>query len=223
MQKLFLLIPGIQPELYHWPVETGASVGYHSIGISWFDKPAAGGVCYESKWATQTGQTDGHNASAAMATCAHHVMLMRLLGKDDPRVPPNAANFSVDSLNSITGRTEALLQHLVRGGQPQWGQYLNASGKLRWEKVAVAGHSRASGIVAALSKVPSIADVAQRMIMVGGPGLSLSLFLSLFLSLLCVSLYLSLPRCVAPARSMPLRASANAMPIHCRLLHTGET
>jgi len=86
------------------------------------------------------------------------------------QVPQNSANFTVDSLNSITGRTEALLQHLATSGQTEWAQYLDASGKLRWEKVAVAGHSRASGIVAALAKVPSIADVAQRMIMVGGPG-----------------------------------------------------
>ena len=86
LNQLFLMIPGIQPEVYHWPVETGASAGYHSVGISWFDKPASGGVCYESAWAKRTGQTMMLNASAAMATCAYHVMLMRLLGKDDPRV-----------------------------------------------------------------------------------------------------------------------------------------
>ena len=170
LHKLFIMIPGIQPEVYHWPVELGASVGYHSLGISWFDKPAAGGVCFESAWATRTGQTDAQNATQVMATCAYQVMLMRLLGSDDPRVPPNPANFSVDSLNSIVGRAEALLKYLVGRGQPEWAEYLDSSGKLRWEKVAVAGHSRASGIVAALSKVPSIADNVQRMIMVGGPG-----------------------------------------------------
>ena len=37
--------------------------------------------------AKATKQTDGHNASAAMATCAYQVMLMRLLGAQDPRVP----------------------------------------------------------------------------------------------------------------------------------------
>eukprot|EP01049_Picozoa_sp_SAG25_P010538 SAG25_NODE_1162_length_3720_cov_739.361502_1_plen_220_part_00 len=94
-QQLFIMIPGIQPEICeglhavyallssphsassdtarhhlfadHWPVETGASAGYHSIGVSWFDKPAAGGVCYESAWARRTNQTDGRNATQVRA------------------------------------------------------------------------------------------------------------------------------------------------------------
>lgn len=169
--KLFILIPGIQPELYKWPVVTAAEVGYDSIGISWFNKPASGGVCFESAWAKQTGQTDAHNATQEMATCAFQVMLMRLLGAADPRVPkPNKANFTIDSTNSIVGRAEALLATLVEHGEPQWAQYLTRAGKLDWSKVAVAGHSRASGIMAAVSKVPSIANVIDRGIVVGGPG-----------------------------------------------------
>ena len=81
----------------------------------------------------------------------------------------NPANFSIDSTNSIVGRTVALLQHLEKEDK-SWAQYLTADKKLDWSKVAVAGHSRASGIVAALSKVPSIANVVTRMAMVGGPG-----------------------------------------------------
>ena len=81
----------------------------------------------------------------------------------------NPANFSIDSTNSIVGRTVALLQHLEKEDK-SWAQYLTADKKLDWSKVAVAGHSRASGIVAALSKVPSIANVVTRMVMVGGPG-----------------------------------------------------
>lgn len=169
--KLFVLIPGIQPEVYRWPVATAAQVGYDSIGISWFNKPASGGVCFESAWAKQTGQTNAHNATQEMATCAFQVMLMRLLGADDPRVPkPNKANFSIDSTNSIVGRVEALLATLVKHGEPHWAQYLTGAGKLDWSKVALAGHSRASGILAAISKVPSIANVIDRGIAVGGPG-----------------------------------------------------
>jgi hypothetical protein len=169
--KLFVLIPGIQPELYRWPVATAAEVGYDSIGISWFNKPASGGVCFESAWAKQTGQTNAHNATQEMATCAFQVMLMRLLGADDPRVPkPNKANFTIDSTNSIVGGVEALLATLVKDGEPQWAQYLTGAGKLNWPKVALAGHSRASGIMAAISKVPSIANVIDRGIAVGGPG-----------------------------------------------------
>ena len=149
----------------------GAGLGYFSLRVSWFDKPASGGVCYESTWAKRTNQTDGRNASEAMASCAHDVMLMRLLGAGDARVPStNAANFTIDSTNSIVGRVVALVQYLVKHGEPEWGQFLDSKNQLRWERVAVAGHSRASGIVSALSKVPSIANDVQRMIMVGGPG-----------------------------------------------------
>jgi hypothetical protein len=108
-----------------------------------------------------------------MARCAYHVMLMRLLGAQDSRVPgTNLANFSVDSVNSIVGRVEALLKYLANHDKSgaAWAQYLGPDGHLRWDKVAVAGHSRASGIVAAMTKVPSIANAAQRMIMIGGPG-----------------------------------------------------
>ena len=92
---LFLLIPGVQPDDYHWPVETGAGLGFHALGISWFDKPASGGVFFESEWAKATGQTDGHNASEAMASCARDVMLMQMLGSGDARVPKVAPDDTV--------------------------------------------------------------------------------------------------------------------------------
>jgi hypothetical protein len=73
---------------------------------------------------------------------------------------------SVDVLNSINIRATKLVLYLKSNfPNENWGQYLNSSNTLQWDKIIVSGHSQGSGHACYLAKKNSV----ERVVMLSGP------------------------------------------------------
>lgn len=136
--RLLIFLPGTdaQPRAYQRILTAAASLGYHVIGLAYPNSESVANLC------------DGDPA------CYEPVRREIFEGGDF------APQVSVDSANAILNRTVKLLQYLDASfGDEHWGQFLNGGG-LRFDRIAVAGHSQGGGEAAYIAKVREVARVA---------------------------------------------------------------
>lgn len=144
--RLFVMLPGTGaiPRNYRTIVRTGASRGWHGIGLTYPNAEAVGDLCGGTTDPDCTGNTrreiiTGESLSALVA---------------------------VNAANSITGRLTALLTYLDRTFPTEgWGQFLR-NGAVDWSLVTVAGHSQGAGHAAYMAKLFSL----DRAVMFSGAG-----------------------------------------------------
>ncbi len=136
--RLLLFLPGTdaQPRAYQRILTNAAALGYHAIGLAYPNSESVATLC------------DGDPA------CYEPVRREIFEGGDF------APQVSVDTANSIVNRAVKLLQYLDANFRNEnWGQFLNGGG-LRFDLVAVAGHSQGGGEAAFIAKVREVARVA---------------------------------------------------------------
>lgn len=144
--RLFVMLPGTGgiPRFYREIVRTGASRGYHAIGLTYLNDTAVGDLC----------------APSSDPDCAGKARREILTGADLSPV------VSVNRDGSIVGRLEDLIRYLDRTFPTEgWGQLL-VSGQLNWSRITVAGHSQGAGHAAYLGKLQAL----DRLVMFAGPG-----------------------------------------------------
>ncbi len=144
--KLFVMLPGTGgiPRFYREIVRTGASQGYHALGLTYPNDTAVGDLCLGS----------------ADPDCAGKARREIITGED---LSPVVA---ITPANSITGRLTALVAHLAATWPSEgWGQFISA-GQLNWQHITVAGHSQGAGHAAFLGKL----QLLDRIVMFSGPG-----------------------------------------------------
>jgi hypothetical protein len=143
--RLFVMLPGTGgiPRFYREVVRTGASRGYHAVGLTYPNDTAVGDLC----------------APNPDPDCAGKARREILTGTDLSPV------VSVNRDGSIIGRLEDLIRYLDRTFPSEgWGRLL-ASGQLDWSRITVAGHSQGAGHAAYLGKLFSL----DRLVMFSGP------------------------------------------------------
>lgn len=137
--KLFLFFPGTGavPYNYRKILKHAASLGYHSIGLTYPNADAINAICLTT--------TD--------TTCHSRARLEVFDGID--RHP----DLNVDTNNCIKRRTVALLQYLaVKYPSENWGQYYSGD-HIRWSNVIVSGHSQGGGHAGIISKINQVERV----------------------------------------------------------------
>ena len=123
--------------------KTAAELGYHVIDLSYPNSTSAT-ICWR--------QSD--------PACFENFRREIIEGRDfSPLI-------SVDRADSIENRLEKLLQ-MLNGREPEtrWGQFLDSTGRLTWEKVALAGQSQGGGHAALIARDHSVA----RVLLFGAP------------------------------------------------------
>lgn len=143
--ELLIFLPGTngKPGGTDLFCQTAADLGYHTLALA---------------YPTDVPATSVRNRPDPKAF--ENFRLEIIEGRDlSPRI-------AVDRTDSIENRLIKLLQYLDasdRGGG--WGQYLTASGGLKWAKIAVTGHSQGGGHAALIATKHRVA----RAIMTGAP------------------------------------------------------
>lgn len=140
------MLPGTTaiPRFYREIVRTGATRGYHAIGLTYPNDVSVGDRCAGS------GDPD----------CAGKVRREVITGEDTSPL------IAISRTESITGRIVSLLGHLDRTYPSEgWGQFL-AGGQPDWSRIVVAGHSQGGGHAGYLAKLTSLA----RTVMFSSPG-----------------------------------------------------
>lgn len=126
--------PGGATEL----ITSAAELGYHAIGLTYANDWSPFILC---------------NASTDPA-CAENVRREILEGVD------HSPLINVSPTNSVENRVAKLLAHLdtLHPGEG-WGSYLDATGGVRWDRVAVWGHSQGGGNAGVLARHHALARV----------------------------------------------------------------
>lgn len=143
--KLFLYLggTGTNTSTYVALVKQAADIGYDVINLSYFNATAA---------ASLSGNTDS--------------LVFNKFRQEICFGTPVSGDVTVDTLNSIYQRTVNLINYLVVNyPSHNWGQYLNTSTTLNWDRIAVGGHSQGSGHAAYLAKYYDV----NRVLMFSGP------------------------------------------------------
>ncbi len=139
--KLFVFLAGSggAPQFYQRVCQVAAARGYHALGLSY---PNAESI------------NEDICAGSPDPDCQEKVRLETLDGTDrTPLVDVNPAN-------SIENRLLQLLTYLARERPGEgWDAFLSA-GQLRWDRIAVAGHSQGGGHAAMIGKVHAVQRVA---------------------------------------------------------------
>lgn len=154
-------LPGDRHQLLLWLVGTGgfghsaqgfanlsAKLGYHVITLMYPDDvPAA--MC----------ANDDDPKS-------FEKFRMAIIEGGDASYQRGRKELSIDRAESVESRTIALLKYLQeKRPLEDWGQFLNADHKIKWDKVAIAGHSQGAGHAALIGIKHRVA----RVICFGGP------------------------------------------------------
>lgn len=131
--RLFVMLPGTEglPSMYRQVLRTGATRGYHTLGLNYPNPTAVGLLCINS----------------ADSACYWNVRREIVTGANlSPLV-------SVNGPNAIATRLARALAYLAQT-QPDegWGQFLQG-GAVDWSKVTVAGHSQGGGHAAVIAKL----------------------------------------------------------------------
>lgn len=133
--KLLVFLPGTQgrPSQYTYILRSGASRGFHAMGINYPNQTAMGSLCQfsvdpECYWTARTEVVFGNGT-------------------------PVSGQAAVSRADSIVNRVNKLLSWL-RNNYPNegWEQFLRADGTVEWSKVVLAGHSQGGGHVGVLVK-----------------------------------------------------------------------
>jgi hypothetical protein len=125
--KLFVFFPGTggPPIGYREIVKNAAAGGYHAVGLAYVNDDAVKNLC----------------PPGSAPDCQEQVRLEIITGTDTSPV------VDVDRPNSIENRLIKLLAHIG------WDQYVDGDGELRWQDIAVAGHSQGGGHAGMLAKL----------------------------------------------------------------------
>jgi Secretion system C-terminal sorting domain len=132
--KLVLFLPGTGavPMNYSLFERTCATLGFHSIGLTYPNDVTINGtdVC----------------GSSTDTSCYRKARLEVLIGQD------LTTKLDVNRANSIENRLTKLLKYLHTQNPTQgWGQYLNGD-NIVWSKIIIAGHSQGAGHAAFIAK-----------------------------------------------------------------------
>lgn len=144
--KLFVMLPGTGaiPRFYREIVRTGATRGYHGIGLTYPNEIAVG----------------DRYAPSPDADCPGKVRREVITGEDTSGI------IAVPRAESIAARLISLLGHLQRNHPGEgWGQFL-VGGQPDWSKIVVAGHSQGGGHAGFMAKLFSL----ERTVMFASPG-----------------------------------------------------
>jgi cyclophilin family peptidyl-prolyl cis-trans isomerase len=131
--KLFVFLPGTGAvaQNYRLILRTGASRGYHTIGLTYPNEDAIGSLCNDD------ADLDCHGKAREEVVTG-----VNLSSKVD-----------VNSNNAIVGRLVSLLTYLNQQYPNEgWGQFLIA-GQPAWAKITVAGHSQGGGHAGMMAKL----------------------------------------------------------------------
>lgn len=138
--ELLVFLPGSngKPNGNDYFDQLGANLGYHVVGLMYPNSPAVGELCDTS----------------VIKNSFQNVRLEIIDGLD--RTPL----VSVNQANSIENRIKKCIQYLNTSYPTQnWGQYLDVSGSIIWNKIVVAGHSQGGGHAAMIGKNHVLARV----------------------------------------------------------------
>ncbi len=131
--RLFVFMPGTGgiPLVYRLIVQTAANNGFHAIGLAYENATAVGDLC----------------AGSIDPDCAGKVREERFSGQDTSTL------VSVNTANGIQNRlTKALVYLAQQHPQDGWGQFLDNSGNVLWDRVRVSGHSQGGGMAGYIAK-----------------------------------------------------------------------
>lgn len=135
---------GAIPRFYREIVRTGATRGYHAIGLTYPNDVTVADRC----------------AASADADCAGNVRREVITGENTSTL------IAITRADSIAGRLVSLVGYLDRTYPGEgWGQFL-VGGQPDWSKITVAGHSQGGGHAAYLAKLVSLG----RSVMFSSPG-----------------------------------------------------
>jgi hypothetical protein len=138
--KLFVFLPGTggTPEMYKLILRSGASRGFHALGINYPNPTAVGVLC----------------EATLDPNCYIDVRREIITGTS------LSALVNVDGPNSIVTRLTETVTYLNQNHpQEGWGQYLLGNGQLDWSKVVLAGHSQGGGHAGVMAKMFSMSRV----------------------------------------------------------------
>lgn len=139
-ERLFVMLPGTgaAPRNYREIVRTGATRGYHAIGLAYPNETAVAELC-------------GVNGDV---NCSGNARREIVTGNDTSTL------VSINNANSIAGRLARLLTYLNATFPAEgWGRYL-ANGTVDWSLVTVAGHSQGAGHAGYMAKLFNLDRVA---------------------------------------------------------------
>jgi hypothetical protein len=131
--KLFVFLPGTEavPDMYRLILRSGASRGFHALGLNYPNGEAVGMLCkFDSDedcyWKVRREIVDGTDESALV---------------------------DVDAANSIAGRLANAIAYLHDNYPDEgWEQFLT-NGAVDWSKIVVAGHSQGGGHAGVMAKL----------------------------------------------------------------------
>jgi hypothetical protein len=144
--RLFVMLPGTLavPNTYREIVRTGASRGYHAIGLTYPNDDAIEGLC----------------GNSSDPDCAGRARREVITGENTSTL------VAVNEANSITTRLIRLLEFLNASFPTEgWGQYL-ANGQPVWSRITIAGHSQGGGHAGFFAKLVEL----DRAVMFSAPG-----------------------------------------------------
>ncbi|QGN53423.1 hypothetical protein [Novosphingobium sp. Gsoil 351] len=144
--RLFVMLPGTGaiPRFYREIVRTGATRGYHGIGLTYPNDVSVGDRC----------------AASADPDCAGKVRREVVTGEDTSTL------IAIPRAESIAGRLGSLIGYLERTYPGEgWGQFL-VGGQPDWSKIVVAGHSQGGGHAGYMAKLFAL----ERSVMFSAPG-----------------------------------------------------
>jgi len=135
--KLFVFLPGTDgvPDMYRFILRSGASRGYHAIGLNYQNGPAPVGlIC----------------AISTDPNCFWNVRREIITGQD------TSSDISVALPNAIVTRLSKALTYLSQNSAAEgWAEYL-VNGAVDWSKVVVAGHSQGGGHAGVIAKLVTV-------------------------------------------------------------------
>jgi len=131
--RLFVFMPGTGgvPLAYRLIAQSAANNGFHAIGLAYENDISVKDLC--------SGSTD--------PDCAGKVREERFSGQDVSTL------VSVNAANGIQNRlTKAVVYLAQQHPQDGWGQFLDNSGDILWDRVRVSGHSQGGGMAGYIAK-----------------------------------------------------------------------
>jgi hypothetical protein len=130
---LFVFLPGTGgiPFGYKRIDSLAADMGYHVIGLMYPNSPSVGSLC------------DYNSDSLCFDNVRHEIVD----GID------RSSLVSVDTTNCIEHRLRKLIQYLLlHYSAENWGQYLDNTNHIRWDKIVISGHSQGGGHAGIIAK-----------------------------------------------------------------------
>jgi len=139
IDRLFVFFPGTgsTPQQYELLLSVAGSVGYHVIGLVYANQVSVNGTC---------------KSSEDECACLGNIRMEVLTGTDA------STDVAVGAADSVDNRLKKLLRHLDEGAPDEgWSSFVDESGGLKWEKVALGGHSQGGGHVALMAQRHTLA------------------------------------------------------------------